>query len=1033
MTLRFIMLPAYPVFQARVNMPSVSWPVDELTFDGVFWGAYEDIRPGMLLRLGTEHDTDDRGRQRVRGEATATTIPVGRSSLGSADGELYVQDNLYISVFEDYRVWAKTPYIAPDGTMYKDSDIEVGTFTTDPPPVANTGPPAVGTIDSVTEQLQVLIPPVSNTSFATADGASITDYEWELPTGVTLADGYALTDDQILIDCDPGFHWIALTVTDSNGETHTARTFVYAYDPAAKLGEIEAFEVVSHRITRTGQTLSVRILEDAARDNYLDGTLVLLWDGEPNNLTDRSNMLFWGWLQTEPTDIQASRTATLAGTVLECVDVAGRLDTLPGFSQVVYNDAKRDTDANPDITWAYMVDPTWDKLLHYLLHWHSTALELADWSWSDTGTDYQFTVREAGGASLFEQVDRQAQSMCPDRYLTCNRLGQLAIQPDPLLQNVGDRTSDVQMTIAVDDWSQIQYAYQRPPRVHWLDESAVLSHPTEVHALFCHAPGDAPGQGEGFQTHGEQIAPSQDVLNQTAGHRYARLNARQGMYQITLAGSRMTSIDPALMSWVRLNISSDVAAQRGMALTNARGLVHEMTVRYDHARTGLTRQVDLLWERETDGYPAVTVIPAEIPPVGEQPIWVPPLWVPPLPGDERYYYGSMKGYVVWDGAHVFRTWDIQNESPTWELIDTGITGTIYDGQYVHTGPHSVGMWLMTSSAIWWCADILAGTPIWDDVLPIATVQAADADPPSGVSVFKCMANYASAPGYLIVATGPSDTPGSSYPHAYFWHTHDFGQHWTQVDMNNYTYGFLGTTHGYCSAGTFAMEIFRSEPGTIWCVRQTPPIAGSGRTAVFVSQDLGDTWEKRYELTDPTRDTDGASILHPFPAADDFSYIMRGNTAAGADQIRLYRSNDGWTTGDILDLPAGYKEISGVWRVNKRTFDTEHVMAWFENNTDGHMDLLESEDHGVTWALLYDSGLPQTSNSRSPHNTPNGWPPDIDEWVIVRTTPGFGSVIQHTSDRFQTLENKQGNLDTLAGSWTLGLSNGFALPRVGVNA
>src|SRR5690606_29783946 len=201
---------------------------------------------------------------------------------------------------------------------------------------------------------------------------------------------------------------------------------------------------------------------------------------------------------------------------------------------------------------------------------------------------------------------------------------------------------------------------------------------------------------------------------------------------------------------------------------------------------------------------------------------------------------------------------------------------------------TVGMWLLTSTAVWWCADIMAETPVWDDVLTLATVQASDAPSDNGAVEFKCMGNYASAPGYLIVATGPdSEQFTTSYPHAYFWHTHDYGANWTQVDMDEYLFTNAALTRGYCGAGSFALEIFRSSPGTIWCVRQAPRAGTQGRTAVFVSEDLGNTWEKRYEWEAPTMESDGASFLHPFPSATDPSYVMRSNTAA-AQRPQLYR-------------------------------------------------------------------------------------------------------------------------------------------------
>lgn len=360
-------------------------------------------------------------------------------------------------------------------------------------------------------------------------------------------------------------------------------------------------------------------------------------------------------------------------------------------------------------------------------------------------------------------------------------------------------------------------------------------------------------------------------------------------------------------------------------------------------------------------------------------------FTPPLPGDPEYYYGDMAAYVMWDGAHVIRTMNILASPPVWALIDTGITGNIYDGQYVFVDADTVGMWLMTSTAIWWCADILAATPSWTAVLPIATVQAAEATPETGVVGFKTMFNYASEVGYLCVATGPvaDSSNNPNYQHAYFWHTHDFGQTWTTIDMNGFLRTEGGSTHGYFHSGLYAMNIYRSAPGTIWCIRETPSISSNVDIRVFYSSDLGHTWSMGAILSGNDGDIPFGtpSLLNPFPDATDPSYAVSGASAA-TNVGTLQKSIDGWVTKADIAVPTGYSGIYHLWRPNKRTFDNLHAIAWWHHTAENQAHLLQTEDGGLTWTLLYDPGLapasipniPGTSVASARHNTPNGWPP-----------------------------------------------------------
>jgi hypothetical protein len=186
--LRLFLLQPETIFAARVNMPSgITYPLDSLTFDGVTTGAFGDILPGQTLLLGSAAGLDDLGRQRVRAAASSSAIPVGRSSQGVRDGELNVSDNAYITVLHDFRIWAKIQYIDAAGAIFKDSGIAYSDQTIEPPPVANTGPGVAGTIDSGSSLLTVAFD--GSASFATAAGASITNYSWDGDGGAVVGGG----------------------------------------------------------------------------------------------------------------------------------------------------------------------------------------------------------------------------------------------------------------------------------------------------------------------------------------------------------------------------------------------------------------------------------------------------------------------------------------------------------------------------------------------------------------------------------------------------------------------------------------------------------------------------------------------------------------------------------------------------------------------------------------------------------------------------------------------------------------------------
>lgn len=722
------------IFQARVDMALAVYPSDYIDYDTVTLGVDADVRPGMLLLLGSTAGADDLGRTRIAkySDPVADRIFTGRYSIGTRDGELTVTNNAYITVVEDYRVWAKTPRIDEDtGDIFKDSDLPVEWRTTNPPPVANAGADVAATVNAATDVITVTFDAFR--SFAVADGATITGYLWEIDDG-TLTVG-ALTSQSITATFVGGWRYVHLTVTDSNAHTHTAHVLVFAWQPnftGAGFDTI-AFGIESHRASQEGQQLSVRVYDDLPADVYLDGAHVLIWEREPSTPADRTHMTFSGWMHTEPASIQATREGLLRNTTLQLLDVAGKLDTLPGFPQVLNADSSRDVAEFPTITWSFMVNPTLDKYLHYILHWHSTALEVADWTDSGEGDNYPFTTLTSDGMSLWDQAKQRARAFIPDRILTCGYTGQMRVKADPPLQEDIDRVGTIQATLTEDDWSDVRFTAQRPPRAHWLRAGAILAGETvPIGTVFSIAPGVAPGQGLMEQTQNEQLAISQYDLNAATGHRYARMNAPTSEFVFELVGGPFAwrNIEPALLQWVEATMSAKTAAHRGLTFTAARGLPKEMNFRYPVVNGITLRDVSMTWEKETSGEPGVTKLKTTIPPVGEQPTPPP---APPAAPDYGLREGQELVAAINLDGYVYRTSDFQTPSgsggPTWDRVNTSIAEVLYSfvvdpfSPGYLDGAGAINGWIATETDIYRVEDLF-GSVVTTSVHTFATATSA---------------------------------------------------------------------------------------------------------------------------------------------------------------------------------------------------------------------------------------------------------------------------------------------------------------------
>lgn len=972
MTLHLYLLQPAIVFQARVNQTAFPAAIDSCTFDTVTTGAYGDIVGGMTVLFGSAAAADDYGRQRIRKAATADTLYFGRSSKGTNDGEVSLADDAYITVLDDYRVWAKIPYIDEDGNIYKDSDLKVGDKTTLIPPKANGGTGMAGTVDATSGVLTVDF--TSAGSYALS--GTISNYLWDVDDG-TITVGTA-SSSTITATFPPGFRWVSLTVVDSNFNTHTTRIPVYARNAAADT-TIQAFTVESHIIRKEGQQLSVRVLSDIPMGTYLDGTLVMMWEDEPKDGSDRSHMRFVGWHHADPATIRAKSTGTMKDTVLECLDVAGRLDILPGFPISVEG-------KSPPASWLEMTSPNMDKYLDYIFRWHSTALEVAMLTLSGTGSSYPFVILGSDAQSIWDQAARRCQSLVPDYVLVCNTKGAIAIKPDPMIQEVADRTAAVQISLTEDDWLDISYTHQRQPRVHWLRSEAVLASATQLAALFSVAPDTTPGQGESEQTNGEQLAISQDDLNAAEGNRYARLNTRETNFAIAITHTISRNIEPADMTWVQMNITAATAAQRGLTFTNENGLVHEMNIRYQHGRTGLVRDVTINWERETNGPPATTYTP---PDTDFTPPFDPDLgdgfdpYVPPPLGN-----GFGTCYVMTASALV-RTRNLSLSSPVWVDISGAAAGdTMYDFILDPWNPASAG-YLLTDAGLYKSVDLDTESPTFSIVCSYASILTATAA--SNASPRKVIASI-NVEDYVAFATGTQRT-STGYYNVYCFYSANGGSTWASSQIGsdmpsdlgwNGAFDYVphlvgGNVRLYCAFGRLNVrQAYRSDNGgATWSLILGPGTLGLG----------GD-------------DPNGASAIHcPYNGNEDGNIAYFGWETRNGDGI--LKTIDGGSTTTKLTLPYDYDGLS-FRRTGIETHTLNNQLVYAICYSGAATVFCYSTNGGSSWSTVF-------SFSKSSMTYASGGFPTVDTQFYRYAKNGvFVSI-----DGGATWINKTGNFASVA--------------------
>lgn len=686
------------VFAAQVNQTVFSYPLMQITFDSVTTGAYTDIKEGMTVLIGTSAGLDNLGRVRVRKSAagtvaTSTVLNVSRSSRGTGDGELNLANDVYITVLDQYLIWSVPPYITDTGVIYKDGEIPFN-INYAHRPKANIGGDVLKVVDVGVTEADVYFDGQYSMRFH-PDATSTLTYSWDFP-GCTPSTSSSATPG--LVEVPLGKRHVSLTVTDSNGVTHTSRALVVVTDEDDP-DLIKYWAVDSWTEGQQGQEIRIRVDQPLSYVTYPDSTDVLICTSEHEDqvgLAGREHMLFSGWLSEEVTRVEASERGLVSRLSFGLADVATRLRELPSFPDTV---DRKSTPTN----WMEMEGANPDRFVHYRLDWHTTALTRADFYPSGYGDNYAFTTLSSSGSDMFEDITWITGATA--HLITCDIYGALWMRQDPQItptaaQNAAlsigiERDTTSRLTLEPRQWSGYGYTHQRTPRTHFnwgealLTSTANMSNNLTIYTAHVVAPGFSPGQGAGEDNTTQQIVKSVNELRMRVGNIYrARQNALKSNFQIDLIPMR-SAIHPANMEWVTMTLNSGQSGYRGRTLTSQRVL--PIAIEYDVDVSRGIRRPRLSVEVEvTDGTPATPYTPKS----NDLSDWsfnIPDIdfgdFVYPIP--EFYPYGWDFGlieggdiiYAVSDDGYLWRTDQWQTASAfggpqNWTPVAAGVTGAV---------------------------------------------------------------------------------------------------------------------------------------------------------------------------------------------------------------------------------------------------------------------------------------------------------------------------------------------------------------------
>lgn len=610
------------VYSAQVNGNPIKDAdtngIIELNYDNGS-GTLGDVKIGYTIDIGTTPGASDVGQFRVRKAPTSSKFYV--NEVGEV--EIPVKDNHYISVVYERRIWQKRvrrveETVGPITTYteYRDYDEEYNNQNVNIQPQANITEDGYRSAKHAgwhdVGQTYRTVNLDSSTSEAVAPGATVVSRLWDIDDGTLV--GGSLSNQAITVRFPKSklYRYISLTVTDSNGTTHTRYFDIWVH--SVENPPLTIFSVSKDNRSDKGREMTFSFFSN--QNNVVDETVipkgcrVCYWEEAtffglpaPNDYIRESS----GWAISQAIPYKLGGVSRYS---LSIASVGYLLSKLKGYSQELIDPTSEEDDANavPD-TWYEMTNISLNRTGHYLLRYYTNVLDLTNFYQTDVNDlieGFHFDSSDVWSQlqKVYERARYSAAWCDADGNIWCRRLGFY-------LNNNERATRGVWFDLVKSDWSHDQgldTSEDFLQKIGWLEAYGAnydilldinnnrVDFSKQWYAV---APGKAQGYGNAWDTapfqHLGTSEAAKDILAELTGHHYARLNNRRNEIQLRL----ITNMDVFEPAWgIPVTVEWDGDTLRGEKFTIT-CVVKSVSIQHQGDR----KIISLTLEEMTQGQP----------------------------------------------------------------------------------------------------------------------------------------------------------------------------------------------------------------------------------------------------------------------------------------------------------------------------------------------------------------------------------------------------------------------------------------------
>lgn len=708
------------VFTGRVN-GSITDPHITVTWDGGATGTASAIGTsgapvgGNTVHFGTSEGGRERGIVRLlnwvpSGGPAAGTLNVSEND----DVTPFVEDNDYITIKLDWRLWNKVPRFVQSGTevtQYEDYFIAYNDQTADWYPVAVAGPPAVVFLEGGSAEAKF----VGDRSTPMAPGATITTYLWTAHGSNETASSSQGTEASPVTFtwAAAGQYLISLEVTDSNGNSHTNYTWVFVVDPANPDDvAYTQFDSIQDSNDFAGAGNSSFVVHGTADVSEFprDAMVVHAFRGDVETPTAswpfRTNILFAGFVQgnTVQQNPEHNTTSFQASTIISL------MSSLRTYAVSL-------TDVAAPGKWTEASNMTVDRLAAYLFLWRSSLSTMTPVIF--TGYAPLVFRQDFSPGNLLQQLQSELISEAFGQ-VTASSQGVLHLHLDYNLMLPTERSAITSRKllhkgiwigdVEVDERSE----YATPTSKVNMSGVAYSGGGSVSSAtpLFSEAPGELQRVMGNQLNEDEMILNDQTDLNIRCGYRLAKENLRFPIFRMSFVNDGSFDVAPQEVFPANIEPTDN---NRGLRFTGDL-IPRRIRRNYDH-RNGIFI-VEVEFEPSSTGNPGVTVTFPDTPTQGT--VTPNPATWEPVPALALVSWSQNPG-VNYFGLG----------SATWNNRDTGISqvqlpalfGGIDPWWWTPTkansyNPDNAIFWRLGTGVIKRSTN--AGKSSWDDVTPTGT-------------------------------------------------------------------------------------------------------------------------------------------------------------------------------------------------------------------------------------------------------------------------------------------------------------------------